>query len=51
MTDISKWQRHYKYAFKPTQNDIELNIREAETYINYLKTRIVIQDWDKPPKF
>ena len=50
-TDISKWERHWDYAFIPSKFMGELNKLEAKTYLEYIQQIKVIQQWDKPPKF
>jgi len=52
MTNRNNWQRTYLRAFisdpKATKTQMR---REALTYIDYIKKRLVVTQWDYFPKF
>jgi len=51
MIDPQNWNRYWDYAFVGTKNDIKLNIKECQAYLEYLETRYVLLQWDKYPLF
>jgi hypothetical protein len=51
MTHPSNWDSTLEQAFTPTKDNCELNELEGEAYLQYLKTRFVLTEYDNPPRF
>ena len=50
-SDLKNWDRTAQYAFTPQNHSTEGDLHDANAYCEYLEDRLILTEFDLPPKF
>jgi hypothetical protein len=51
MQNPKNWLRVKGSAFRPTIATVEIDDAEVQAYIDYINSRLVLTEYDRPPTF